>query len=311
MSKLILYKCETPLHVGSGTELGVVDMPIQREIHTGFPKVEASGIKGVFRNDFDNRDKSDKKIITSLLFGSENDGSEYASSLEFTDARILFFPVKSAKGIFAWVTCQFVINRFINDLNIMGIDGITINMNNVEPSEDTAVILNKSESNIILNHNKSDKEKYILLEEFGYKISRHENIFSSLIDKMKSIDKENYIMAKLSKDIVVVNDEAFSYFVNMSTEVDTRIRIGEDGVVKEGALFTEEYVPEEAIMYNFIKFDKKISDNVIKNLNIDNKISFEFIESKFMEEYLKKLKYIQLGGNSTLGKGIIRVYSIS
>ena len=64
-------------------------------------------------------------------------------------------------------------------------------------------------------------------------------------------------------------------------------------------------------MYNFIKFDKKISDNVIKNLNIDNKISFEFIESKFMEEYLKKLKYIQLGGNSTLGKGIIRVYSIS
>ena len=37
---------ETPLHVGSGTELGIIDLPIQRERHTGFPKIEASGLKG-------------------------------------------------------------------------------------------------------------------------------------------------------------------------------------------------------------------------------------------------------------------------
>lgn len=311
MSKLILYKCETPVHVGSGTELGVVDMPIQREIHTGFPKVEASGIKGVFRNDFNKSDESNNKI-TDLLFGPENDGSDYASSLEFTDARILFFPVKSAKGIFAWVTCPFVINRFINELNIMEIHGITINMNNVKPSEDTAVILNKSESNIILNDNKSDKEKYISLEEFGYKVSYHENIFGSLIGKMKSIDKEdeNYIIKKLNKDIVVVNDEAFSYFVNMSTEVDTRIRIAENGVVKDGALFTEEYVPEEAVMYNFINLNEELLGKIIKNSKNSNKMSFEFVKKRFMEEYLGKLKYVQLGGNKTLGKGIARIYSI-
>jgi CRISPR-associated protein Cmr4 len=35
---------ETPLHAGSGMGVGIVDMPIQRERHTSFPKLEASGL---------------------------------------------------------------------------------------------------------------------------------------------------------------------------------------------------------------------------------------------------------------------------
>lgn len=320
MNNLILYKCETPLHVGSGTELGVVDMPIQREIHTGFPKVEASGIKGVYRNDFYNQysDENRKESMTNILFGPENDGSEYASSLEFTDARILLFPVKSARGIFAWVTCPFVINRFFNDLKIKKFEGISIeDIKGIKPSEDTAIILNGNDeenenckSNIILDDNKNDTDKYILLEEFGYKVSWYKNIFKSILKKMKSED-ENYIIDKLKKDIVVVNDEAFSYFVNMSTEVNTRIKIGADGVVKDGALFTEEYVPEETIMYNFISIDServsKVMGAKLKGLKDLEGLMVKDIEKKFLDNYLKKLNYIQLGGNTTLGKGIVKL----
>jgi len=49
MANLFIYKCETPLHVGSGSEQSFINMPIQREIHTAFPKIEASGIKGGYR----------------------------------------------------------------------------------------------------------------------------------------------------------------------------------------------------------------------------------------------------------------------
>ena len=56
----------TPLHAGTGQELGVVDLPIQRERHTGFPKVEASGLKGSIREVFEEQDKEiqigEKKI---------------------------------------------------------------------------------------------------------------------------------------------------------------------------------------------------------------------------------------------------------
>lgn len=41
--------CETPLHAGSGSDLGIVDLPIQRERHTGFPEIEGSSLKGALR----------------------------------------------------------------------------------------------------------------------------------------------------------------------------------------------------------------------------------------------------------------------
>ena len=45
--------CESALHVGSGHDLGFVDLPIQREKHTGFPKIESSGLKGCIREAFE------------------------------------------------------------------------------------------------------------------------------------------------------------------------------------------------------------------------------------------------------------------
>lgn len=44
---------ETPVHADSGSELGIVDLPIQRERHTAFPKIEGSGLKGCIREAFE------------------------------------------------------------------------------------------------------------------------------------------------------------------------------------------------------------------------------------------------------------------
>ena len=46
---LFLYT-ETPLHAGSGTSVGTVDLPIQRERHTDYPLIQGSGIKGGLRD---------------------------------------------------------------------------------------------------------------------------------------------------------------------------------------------------------------------------------------------------------------------
>lgn len=320
MSKLILYKCETPLHVGSGNELGLVDMPIQREKHTGFPKVESSGIKGTFRYDFKQNSKC--KEYTNIFFGPEENGSEFAGSLQFTDAKILFFPVKTAKGIFGWITCPFIINRFKNDLQINNINNIyngteLENMNAFFLREDSkeCVIANK-ESNLIIT---AGDFKYILLEEFGYKLIEKNDILGELNKVIQKINLNKYIKEKFEKDIVIVNNEAFSYFIEMSTEISTRIRIGEDGVVKDGALFTEEYIPEETIMYSFMDLDivkksenelRKFAENEYEHkydLNKDLKFNVE----ENLVNYFNKKRVIQLGGNSTLGKGFTTVGVVS
>ncbi|HLY31875.1 MAG TPA: RAMP superfamily CRISPR-associated protein, partial [Ktedonobacterales bacterium] len=45
---LFLYT-ETPLHAGTGASLGIVDLPIQREVHTQYPMIQGSSVKGALR----------------------------------------------------------------------------------------------------------------------------------------------------------------------------------------------------------------------------------------------------------------------
>jgi CRISPR-associated protein Cmr4 len=45
LSSVVFLYAETPLHAGSGTALGAVDLPVQRERMTNLPMVQGSGIK--------------------------------------------------------------------------------------------------------------------------------------------------------------------------------------------------------------------------------------------------------------------------
>ncbi len=46
---IVFLQAITSVHPGSGTEIGLVDKPVQREAHTGFVKIEGSTIKGALR----------------------------------------------------------------------------------------------------------------------------------------------------------------------------------------------------------------------------------------------------------------------
>ena len=46
------------------------------------------------------------------------EGNSHAGAITLTDARILAFPVRSLKGVFAWVTCPAVLERLARDLGL-------------------------------------------------------------------------------------------------------------------------------------------------------------------------------------------------
>lgn len=119
---LTLYT-RTPLHVGSGTSVEVVDLPIMRERITGFPIIPSTSLKGVLlqrtRETFANGDHARAKDIpeeAKLLFGAvEGEGENQKSNagcLQIMEAKILAFPVRSLAGCFAWITCPAVLERF-------------------------------------------------------------------------------------------------------------------------------------------------------------------------------------------------------
>ena len=228
--KPFFIKAITPLHVGSGNDLGVVDLPIQREVHTGFPKIEASSLKGAIRSSFEesantNKEKYIKEIQKiQIVFGfdlekevkyyddiikifkkikkEENKEKEiletdFAAALGFTDAKILFFPVKSVKGVFAYITCPMVLEKFKNELEyIKKIEGkeFSINIPEIKLNEGECAIL---EDNINLINNEK-----VILEEYSFQTQKN-NI-------------QNFKIPNLDIDIkrvVVISDDDFKFFV--------------------------------------------------------------------------------------------------
>jgi CRISPR-associated protein Cmr4 len=281
-----LLKVLTPLHIGAGQGLGHVDLPIVREAHTNFPYIPGTSLKGALRNleinqvarargerpsQVEERLKSDQKeediLRLAKIFGVAGEGAEEgkevgAGKVLFSDAFIVLFPVKSAKGIFSLTTCPYAINRFFELL------GVEQRVKDV-PEGKVKVPSTKDHKNLI-NNNK------LLLEEFVFEAEESEELkkFVELVGTF--VGEEN------KRRIVCVNDTDFKDFVSNYTEVQTHIKIDLDtGTVKEGALWTEEYVPAESVFAFSLVF--------LEEINFTPPTTFH------------------LGGDITTGKGFVKV----
>lgn len=335
-SAVMMYmKCITPMHVGCGSDLGVVDLPIQREKHTGYPKIDSSGLKGCIRERFEDQaalpesedERIGREILVHKLFGydrdskSENkqlinklftDNSQYSGAVGFSDGRILLFPVKSVKGVFALVTCPSVLNKWMEECAVCGNGKAEI----IEPIEDGKALY----SGKGLEYNYKEK-KTVYLEEYAFEVSEDEASGkvvegiaerleeASCIENIEKIEK----IEKIKNKLVIIDDNSFYDFVSMSTEIITRTKINnETGAVAAGALFTEEYLPSETVMYSMVLFsptflperqwDEECTQyaNHMKNLDVKD-VKKEFLDS------MGGSAIIQIGAGATIGKGITRV----
>ena len=68
---------------------------------------------------------------------------------------------------------------------------------------------------------------------------------------MPSDEVYNYWREKIKGSLVVLSDDDFCDFVTLSTEVIARIKIDpKTGTVQKGALWYEEYLPSDSILYS-------------------------------------------------------------
>lgn len=105
-AKLLLVQAISPLHAGTGQGVGVIDLPIAREKATQIPFLPGSTIKGVFR------DACNDNGLRTKVFGPDTNNADlHAGAVTFTDARLLLLPVRSLRGVFAWVTSPLLLRR--------------------------------------------------------------------------------------------------------------------------------------------------------------------------------------------------------
>jgi len=257
------------VHFGSGATLSYVDLPVERERHTDYPVMPATGIKGVFRAGYQETNKKEKENAEALFGKSDEEGG-----LIFTDGKILFFPVKSARRVFVWITCPFVLERFEREMQIVDNDFKIDLLNRIKFDNDEQAYV--SDDSVLVNGN-------LILEELSFQ--KKEKFDTNFLKDVDSID---YLR------IAVITDNMFEYFVKNSTEINARIRIDQTkGTVEEGALWYEELVPAETLFYNLIleRANQKDLDKIkcFKDFIINHKGIFQF------------------GGDETLGRGFAKV----
>lgn len=322
----------TPCHAGSGSALGVVDLPIQREKHTNWPMIQASGVKGAFRANFDrfaqNNLKSEKigenqrkdfELLTQRVFGTDSysyhdendlddkkkprkklvdDGIGFAGSCSISDARILAYPMRSNASPFVWITCPSVLKRFARDLEIARKKSFDASAFSKEISgEDDAVILYGRET---------IKDKDVLLEDYevtlrDVSIPEGNKIKEFFLDR-----KEQLLVDRL----LLVSDKVFNYGVTDCTQIMAQIKINsETGTTDIGSLRYQEELPSDTIMYTvvhwgdskYITDDKDEKETDIMKKKLVGETIKEFITKKVIDTY------IQIAGDETCGRGIFQL----
>jgi len=298
---MFFFYAKTPIHAGSGSSVSHVDLPIQREKHTGYPIVQASGVKGAFRSWAEDLYKNDpKKDEIVSAFGPRN-GDEHSGALAFTDAQILLFPVPSFAGGFAWITCPNILHRLFRLLKTAGIELPAIKVGNGEEDIEIPKPLATNQEAYTTDGCPLIVGSRIILEDFAFKAERgSEEAIAALADwigeRALPADKiYQNIKSQLKSRLVLLSDEHFRDFSILSTDVQTRISIGQSGTVDQGP-WNEELLQSDTLLFS-LALGKDVQ---VKNYKAGSAI-------KFAKDIADKGGILQLGGDETLGRGLVEV----
>ncbi|MFM2476486.1 type III-B CRISPR module RAMP protein Cmr4 [Celerinatantimonas sp. MCCC 1A17872] len=265
---------QTILHCGSGQSVGIVDQPIIRERATNLPIVPGATIRGVLRAHLSTDDSASE--LTRSLFGQVDGTDNFAGALSVTDAHLLVLPVRSVYGIVAYATCPFILRRYKKEMVLK----LSISkLGQAICSSDSQILVNKK---VVLEELDIDAQSDESAQEWAEQLSQV--IYASDTEAQQDFKKH----------FVILPDDVFSYLAETATEVRTRIRMDQEtGVVAEGALWTEESLPAESVLWGSYSFNEHTKG----------------YSAEYTAQFQKHahLALLQMGGNAGVGNGLVQL----
>lgn len=287
---LLTMFAESPIHAGTGSELGHVDLPIQRERATQIPTIHSTGVKGVARDLGRRCGQVDEEVVREL-FGSDPPSGPGGAALEpgalvFSDARLVLFPCRTAGPVFAWVTSPYLLNRLRRDAREAGCPGVPTT--DPRPSDHEAMVTNQA----------AFPAGGVLLEEFDF-ARRPEEVVGQWAGFLRTLlpasPEYAFWRELLPRNLVVVSDDNLRDFVTYATEIVTRIRLDrEKKTVETGALWTEEYLPQDSLLYSVVGVTLRTRGRETEVL-------------ARLATIVGAFPVAQFGGKETVGRGIVRL----
>ncbi|MCK4176164.1 type III-B CRISPR module RAMP protein Cmr4 [Aciditerrimonas ferrireducens] len=236
--------CLAPTHMGAGQGLGYVDAPVARERATNYPVLPASGLKGALRHAIETEQDAANPLVSvdvDAVFGkdvaSEEDAAAGAMSLG--DASLVAFPVRCLEEAFVWVTSPSALARL---RRVVELGGSPVPWEIPRPDEGTALVADtRGRAHVLLDQYRFEARSADAVAQVGRIIG--DGIGQEPLGRLVGAD----LADRLRRDLVVVPDSTFGFFMEGLLPVDPHVRIAETGTAVEGQLFFVEQVPAETV----------------------------------------------------------------
>ncbi|MEY6433632.1 type III-B CRISPR module RAMP protein Cmr4 [Thioalkalicoccus limnaeus] len=280
----------SPVHLGAGSMLGVIDNPIQRERHTKHPCFAGSGIKGAVRHGFEAI--GGDRVLIDRVFGPESGSSDlHAGAVSFGDAQLVAFPVRCLKNGYVYATCPQALGRAQRLLTLIG---LAVEWRIPDVTEGHCVLANPE----LLANDKLHLEAF----EYTARISPDlPDLTQDLASKALPQGPEHaFFRDKLTKDLVILSDTDFGYFTEHATVVEPHVRIDPDtGTADGGGLFYTENLPPESVLLAPLMASQTRTGR--------KEDAMDATGVMLMLRNLLDNRLIQIGGDATTGRGLVTV----
>lgn len=296
-ANIVFVHALAPLHAGIGQGAGVIDEPIAREKATGLPFFPGSSLKGALRT------QCTDPLKAKVFGGDPSDATDHrASSVLFSDQRLLLFPVRSLAGTFAWVTSPYILRRLHRDL----VDAdIHTQPTDVPSVPDTACIITPKSTLSI----KVDTHEMVYVEDLDLTFENSsprgkdaERTLAAWADWLGSQifpdSQDDFWREMLRERLCLISDNVFQYLAEYATQIMTRIQLAEDSkTVNGGGLWYEEMLPTETILSGMMMISP-VTDKVTPRFSSNETLDI-------ITDLCRNM--LQLGGMATVGRGFCRV----
>lgn len=289
--RLLVLMAETPVHAGGSESLGAVDLPIQREAATGLPVIWGQSLKGALRQVLRDAgsdtasDTAGPKPDEVAVFGSrppggdedaetlaqQGDRSLKRGSVSVGDAQLLLFPVAALRECFAWLTSPLLLARLARKAALVGAEHR--GRLDVRPGHSQAV----------------GTSAWVGPQVFGPFVAQvvdgataATGLGAAIAGLAPAFD---FTRTKLASDIVTVSDSTLATAARSATDIIARVQLKTaEKTVKHGPFYSE-HLPAETLLTAVLASTEPAHLDALAAL-LDGQA-------------------IQLGGDETIGKGVL------
>lgn len=294
-SGIFCLRAETPLHAGAGQASGMIDLPIQRESHTAWPYLAASGLKSSMRAKARSSGQADDVIIAT--YGSEGSGDR-PGAVAISEASILLLPVRSLTGHFKWVTSPAVLMRHAALCARVGVACGYAAMPSLS-NPDVAVA-------------RFTAPNGLFLEEFHFGIEAPNAGAKAIpVGVFEHVAKISGIASDdINMRMVVVHDDRFRHFAEFATPKAAHIKLTARKTVEFGPWYEETLAPDTVLALSIEGLASSASMPTEKLESTAIKSYCATQTYQFVRDIFSKRPYLRVGGNETLGMGWCKVHVV-